>query len=265
MVVNSDSTTYNSTRLDNMIDEVGEEIIQKRVFNELSNSAVLWQDLPFYNGKFSITIINNLVLTADVAVWATEISLDTTDLPDTWAIQILGDVIEYTSKTATQIEWVTGILVKHDEWDSVIPLYNLADDFYRPIKMYKIVSGEPVEILQKDEPNVQLRSYYEIVANWDNWYIKSKNMSVWVYYVDYMKKYEAMVDDATDSVFPDDIALNVIPFIAWGRMIKDPDLRVQLLSEWYGKLAWVYSKYGSTSSKHKKITYTRFWFNSLRG
>jgi len=265
MVVNSDSTTYNTDRLWNMINEVGEEIIQKRVFNELSNSYVLWSDLPFYNDKFPITIINDLVLTASVAIADIAISLDTTDLPDTWAVQILWDIIEYTGKTATEITWVTGILVAHAEWDTVIPLYNLASDFYKPIKMYKIVREEQVEILQKDVPNVQLRSYYDIVQKWDNWYIKSKNLDLWIYYIDYMKKYEAMTSDLDDSIFPDDIALNVIPFIVGWRLIKDQDLRVQLLSEWYGKLAWTYTKYGSKTSKQKKITYTRFWFSSLKG
>jgi hypothetical protein len=35
-----------------------------------------------------------------------------------------------------------------------------------------------------------------------------------VYYIDYTKTYELLVDDIDESIFPDYISLNIIPCIA---------------------------------------------------
>jgi len=57
--------------------------------------------------------------------------------------------------------------------------------------------------------------------------------------------------------------LNIIPFIAWGRMIKDEILRAKLLTQWYNKLATEWIKAGEEVGKPKNIQWKRYSFSSI--
>lgn len=86
MEQNSDSTTYNSNRLLDMINEVGQEIREGKISNELSNTTIQGNVLDFATSKFVVTPINNLPINADITTASTEIEIDTTNLPTTGGI-----------------------------------------------------------------------------------------------------------------------------------------------------------------------------------
>ncbi len=260
MEVNSDSSTYNTDRLRDMVNEVGLEILEWKVANELTNKYIQWNILNFNKWKFAKTLISPKPLTDEVEIADTEILFDTTNYPTVWAILLGNEVITYTWKAADRITWVTWILSWHQKGTIVQPLYIVPADFWKPLKVYKFFDNKETEILYKDNIN-NLERYYEI----KEWYLFFYWVLAWdTYYIEYTKKYVNLEDDTDETIFPDHIALNIIPFICWGRMIKDEVLRVKLLSQWYNKLATEFAKQWEDIWKPKWINWKRFWFNSIR-
>jgi len=263
MVQKSTSTTYTSEKLTNMVNEVGENIIDKQVYNELTDRYVQISALPFNEWVAWINIIDNPTLTADVSVWDTEINCDTSDMQSSWAIMLWWDIIKYTGKTATTITWVTGILLEHKSWEEVVVLYDTPSDFLKPLKFYKVENQEEKEVKGKREWD-SLVIYYNTIYFWDDIYIITSTNISWNYYLRYTKSYTVMTNDSEDMQFPDDISLNAIVYIAAWRLIKDVELRQQLLTKWYGNLTIVSNKYSNQSWLTKKPRWKRFWFSSIK-
>lgn len=260
MEVNSDSTTYSADRVRDMVNEVSLEILEWKVANELTNKYIQWNILNFNKWKFAKILISVQPLQEIVELSNTEILFNTTDYPTTWAILLGDEVITYTWKLADRITWCSWILSNHKKWEIIKPLYNLPEDFWKPIKLYKTFDNNITEINYKDNIN-NLSRYYEI----KEWYLFLFWVTAWdTYYMEYTKSYTNMEEDTDESIFPDHIALNIIPFICWGRMIKDEVLRVKLLTQWYNKLSTEYAKQWEDIWKPKWINWKRFWFTSVR-
>mgnify|MGYP003435135361 CR=1 FL=1 len=258
MEQNSDSTTYNSQRLLDMINEVGQEIREGKVSNELTNLYIQGNVLDFATSKFVVSPIDNLPINAPITTSSTEIEIDTTNLPTTGGILLWNEIISYTGKTATEITGVTGILSDHSIGEFAIILHKLPTNFRKPLKVYNFISQQEIEIQMKDSINNQYK-YYEIL----DWYIYFYGTSKDKIYIKYTTNYEYLTDDTDPSPFPDSIALNILPFIAGGRMIKDEVLRVKLLTQWYNKIATEYTRQWEKTGKPKGMGRKRFWFNSV--
>lgn len=258
MEQNSDSTTYNSPRLLDMINEVGQEIREGKVSNELSNQYIQGNVLDFATSKFVVSPIDSLPINAPITTSSTEIEIDTTNLPTTGGILLWNEIISYTGKTATEITGVTGILSSHSIWEFAIILHKLPTNFRKPLKVYNFIQEQEIEIEMKDNINRQYK-YYQIL----DWYIYFYGTSKDKIYIKYTTNYEYLTDNTDTSPFPDSIALNIIPFIAGGRMIKDEVLRVKLLTQWYNKIATEYTRQWEKTGKPKGMGRKRFWFNSV--
>jgi len=263
MVQKSTSTTYDNTKVWNMINEVGQQIADKQVYNELTGQYIQISDLPFNNGLTAFQIISNPVTTLEVNVWDITIDCVTDDLESAGVVMIGWDIITYTSKSATQLIGVAGILLGHDAWSTVVKLYEAPSDFNKPLKFYKTNWLDEIEVKGKREWE-NLSKYYNTITIGDKIYIIATNNVQGGYYLKYAKSYTALTTDTQDSIFPSDIAENVIPFIAGWRMIKDPDLRIQLLTKGYGNLTIAANKYNNQSGKTKKPRWKRFWFSSIQ-
>jgi len=263
MEQNSDSTTYNTNRVRDMINEVSQEFLEGKVSNELTGKYIQLNVLNFNKWKFAITIIDSLTITAPIVVWDITVSVDTTTLPAIGAVMIWNEIIAYTSKNATTLLWVTGILSAHKSWDTVIPLYSVPTDYWKSVEVYSFLQNQKQVVSYRDS-NGQLVRYYEEMSDWTTKYINFFwMMTDDVYYIDYTKTYELLVDDVDESIFPDYMSLNIIPFIAWGRMIKDEILRAKLLTQWYNKLATEWIKAGEEVGKPKNIQWKRYSFSSI--
>jgi len=258
MEQNSDSTTYNSNRLLDMINEVGQEIREGKISNELSNTTIQGNVLDFATSKFVVTPINNLPINADITTASTEIEIDTTNLPTTGGILLWNEIISYTGKTATEITGVTGILSSHGEWEIAIILHKLPTSFWKPLKVYNFTNQQEIEIDMKDNVNRQYK-YYQIL----DWYIYFYGTSNDKIYIKYTTNYEYLTADTDQSPFPDNIALNILPFIVGWRMIKDEVLRQKLLTQWYNKMTTEFAKQWEKTGKPKGIGWKRFWFSSV--
>jgi len=260
MEVNSDSSTYNTNRLRDMVNEVSLEILEGKVANELTGKYIQWNVLNFNKSKFAINILWPKALTGNVSLIDTEILFDTTDAPTTWAILLWDEVIVYTWKLVDRITWCTWILSTHKTWETIQFLYTLPEDFWKPLKLYKTFNNKETEILYKDNEN-NLSRFYEI----KEWYLYTYWLQGWdVYYMEYTKIYENLVEDTDECIFPDHIALNIIPFICWGRMIKDEVLRIKLLNQGYNKIMTEYVKQWESIGKPRWVQWKRFWFSSIR-
>lgn len=263
MVQKSTSSTYTSEKLDSMIDEVWQQIVDKQVYNELTNNYIQLSDLPFNNGLTAYNIVRNPVTTTKTLKWATVIDCVTTDLENSWAIMLWWDIITYTGKTATQLTGVSWVLLDHDSWSTVRVLYEVPTDFGKPLKFYRVSAWKEIEINWK-WVSESLQIYYNTIYFWDKIYILTTDNVQGGYYLKYAKSYTYMTADTEETIFPDDIALNALVFICAGRLIKDPDLRVQLLTKWYGNLTVSANKYNNQSWKTKKPRWKRFWFSSIQ-
>lgn len=263
MVQKSTSTTYNREKLVNMVNEVWQQITDKQVYNELTNNYIQVSDLPFVNDITAFTIIDNPTLTTAVAVWDTEIGCTTTDLDASGAIMLWWEVITYAAKTATEITGVSGILLAHDAGETVQKLYTAPSNFGKPLKFYKMSAWEEIEIKWKRESD-SLVKYYNTITFWDEIYIITTSNVQGGYYLKYAKSYTTLVGDTDTAIYPIDVAMNWLVFICAGRLIKDPDLRMQLLTKWYGNLTVSANKYNNQSGKSKKPRWKRFWFSSIQ-
>jgi hypothetical protein len=184
-------------------------------------------------------------------------------LPSAWAILLWNEIVEYTSKDATKIMWVTWVLTSHKAWDSATILYKCPTDFWKTSDVFSFIDKNK-QVLEYKDVNGQLRKYYETLENWANKYI----YFYWVtkddkYYIEYTKTYTLLEDDVDESIFPDYISLNIIPFVVWGRMIKDEILRVKLLYQWYNKITTETIKQWESVGKPKTIQWKRYNFSSI--
>ena len=263
MVQKSTSSTYTSSKLMDMINEVSEQITDKMVYNELINDNIQLSALPFNEDITAFNIIDNPVTTLATAVGDITIDCVTTNLLSSWFIQIAWDVISYTGKTATQLTGVNWILLSHDAWSDIKQLYSLPSDFWKPMKFYQVTNWVELEVRWRWESD-SLSIYYDTMYI-DDWeYLTTKNTGAWWYYMRYNKAYNVLSSDLEYSILPYDMAMNALVFICAGRLIKDPDLRVQLLTKWYGNLAVAASKYSNKSWDTKKPRWKRFNFSSIR-
>lgn len=266
MEVNSNSTTYNTDRMGDAINEIGREINEGRVYNELTSSYIEVNVLDESKGQTAFEVLESVVLQWDITVASTEILCNATNLPWAGAILIWDDIITYTSKTDTQLEGVSGILVNHYEGDTIAPVYEMPADFYKPLDLYFVRNSVEVHVEYQDS-DWQLRVYYAIKKDsWKSYLYMVGNSYNYrdTYYVSYIKEYSDLIEETDISMFRYAIAKDVIPFIAGWRTIKDPDLRVKLLTQWYGKMVNEGTKAWRNISKPKKVEWVRPWFSSNR-
>lgn len=259
----SSSNTYSRQRLLDMYNELGKEITQGRVANELTGKFIQCNIFKFNTAKFWITKQDPIVLQWDITTSSTEILLDTTKVQDEWAILIGDEVIEYTSKDATKIMWCTWILLEHKTGESITVLNLCPEDFWKPTMVYSFYNGKRVE-LRTIESNIQLNRYYDIYNVGANTYLSLYGVQ-WNsnYYIEYIKVREDAVEDTEVSIFPQKIALDIIPFICGWRLNKDDVLRAKLLNQGYNKLSTECANQGDLTGKPKGIWRHRFWFSSI--
>lgn len=263
MEQNSNSSTYNRDRVVAAINEVGQALIQGKIYNHTTDKHILLNIFPENKEKACYQIISQRFLAEDITKESTEIKFDTTDLEDSWAIRIDDEIITYTSKASDKILWVQWILSSHKSWETINIIFKVPNDLYKPISIYQYCNWHKSEVEIKDDIN-RMSTCYVL-------WLKNKVQYIEFYwiqllnkvYVDYIKEYELLVDDEDESIFTDNVSLNIIPFIAGWNMIKDEILRVKLLRQGFGKAIDESTSNWELNWKPKKITRKRFGFSSV--
>lgn len=264
------STKFSSSVLTTKVKNVGKKVLKGRIKNLLNPNQTFraWK-LWFGNWTTSFRSVNDSRLTTEINVWDVIVEMNTTWFLDDWYVQIWSDILNYTSKTDTQIEWVTWITTRHDWWVAITQLYEMPSDFDKPNFFYIIQESyriTPVEIpYDKDENYVV---YYKIFKSWGKNLLKL----AWIQQdslmqIDYLKIHTDQVDDTDESMFEDEYALDVISMLAaWELAFKYklPNFD-SLLSEAYANLQNMFQYYASeTNITRQNIKPKAYWFSSIR-
>jgi len=272
----SDSTEYTSTRLNDMINSYQDVIIKWWIKREDNSQTIKAPDLRFMRKKNFIEYVPVVSLTVDVVIWDLTIDFDTTDFQDSWYLNILWDVIQYTWKTATQVTWVTGIEIGKTTWDAVRQIYKLPTEAWKWFMLEFVDSNQVYSNyrwwyfldyvdyrMEKDKV-----SFYTII--WDNetttnqfidifWWNRKDDKFIFHYY----KKATTMTADSDESNLPDDYGKLVIaPIVAWKILYNTDEVQkwVELLSKWYNEMETMYNAFANIIKEYQKWVKTR-WFN----
>lgn len=209
----SSSTIFWNDVLNDEINSLMSDIYRWIVHNILNWKIYKAWKLSFINGESRFRYIADTKITTEALIWDTIIEMSTLWLEWAWTLLINWDVITYTSKTDTQIEWVSWITLKYLVWDIAKVLYKMPNDFDKPTSVEKNWS----DIVYKEDE--QAYNCYNLVKSWIDTYIKA----IWfsendILEVSYIKKHTPITDDATISPIPDRYWLSVIANIVSGSL-----------------------------------------------
>ena len=244
----STSTNFSSAIVWDEINRQGRAIWKGRIINKLNPRQIFKAGFMYFKDlDYVVRIKSWWTVTAEVNVWDTDIKINTTGLLWAGYIEVWWDIIKYTSKTATQINWVTWITINHLVWEKAVQLYetpNLIDK---------------VNILEKVKNGASL---WEIPYN--NWYVHYEIIRkevtllkiIWLtsddlVKVKYTKQFPNMSLDTDECPFPEDYWINVLAYLVAGSLWYDkwvPNSQ-NLLNSWYTSLQVMYGDFGAETSK----------------
>ena len=243
----ANSTNFSSSRLNTEMNSLVWDIYRGRVINVLTRKEYRAWSLWFINGATRFRYIPSVKLTVALTLWDTEASMETANLDNSWQVLIWWDIIFYTSKTATQIEWITGQTINHLITDVVLPLYKMPDEMDKANWLEFVIKNTDNKRLPLPLDNTDtFFRYYQLLRVWNDKYIKA----IWldldqIVEVSYIKKHSNITDEAT--VFPImdlywlSVVANIISWKLWyGKWI--PNSKEQLML-WYTNLQVMFQNY----------------------
>ena len=230
----SSSTTFSATVITQKANMVLREVCKGR-YTAMSWSyrgrTFPWQTFRcgkmwFLEWSFPIRIMSGSSLSLDYNLWDTTITCDTTNiLPSGW-IEIGWESISYTSKSSTQLLWVSGWTISHLATESVTQLYQTPIGMAKPSSLDLIIQWigssnytktQTIDIpLDQEE---ELVTYYKIVRVGSLQLLKIVGLSNQsLVNVKYTKRVDDMVNDTDVCPLPEDYGLSVIAYLAAGEL-----------------------------------------------
>lgn len=218
--VQPNSGNFSSEILTEEINDVMSDIWRGNIVNRLTNKIISSGWMYFQENYYSFRISKKSNITSDVSIGDTSINMPTDGMNAQGWVMIWGDYIQYTSKTDTSIEWVSGITTSHNSGATVIQLYTL------PLN-YDIM-------IQMDEVNYQYSWVRYTPINWE-WVVKFDILRVWsvpllkidwlaydtIIRTKYSTKYVDVTDNDSDFPLPDRYGTICIAYIVAGQMWYD--------------------------------------------
>lgn len=249
------STTYPILSVVSLINRYIDRICKWQVVSLLNpQQRYRAGNLKFLEKKIYYKNISAQSISVATTVWATELTLTTTDFPDEWAILINWEIATYGSKSATQLLEVEGITAIHPSGSRVNLVFALPDNINKPFQVY---DTEWSEIEYQDFRYNEKFSYYTILTQ-DNVDYIYFNRGEWNnMLVQYYKKPTKLVystDDQKEIDLPDDAWLDVVaPLVAWDMKFskwEELDLAQNNLLKWYNALQEFYDNYSKKAIKY---------------
>lgn len=262
----STSTNFDSDTLTEEINDVMQDIWRGKIKNPITKEYLRAWSMYFQENYYAFKVSKDSVTTAEVNVWDTSISMTTDSIAGAGWLMIWGDYIQYTSITATSIEWVSGITTKHNEWVVVKQLYALPENYDIMIEMDEVnyqYSGVSYTPLDTDG-----RVSFDIIRVWGVPLMEIKWLCVWnIVRTKYVTKYVDMSDDNEDFKLPDRYGTSVIAYIVAGQMAYDKMLpqAERLLNKWYESLLVMfdfYTRKTKNKTKFRAKPYGKIWRTS---
>lgn len=236
----STSTNFSDTIVANEINLQGRTAWKGRMVNKLNPSQIFRAWYMYFKDKSYVIRVkaDNVPLTADVAVWDTTIDLVTDNLLWAWYIELWWDYIKYTSTSATQLLWVSGITIEHLIWEEVAQLYEAPLLIDKPSSVEKITTGKSYDI-----PYNLWNIRYEVIKYTET-LIKIVWLEVWdIVRVNYIEQYSNMGLDTDNCPFPEEYWISVLAYLTAGALGYEkwiPNSQY-ILNSWYNSLQEMYS------------------------
>jgi len=147
LVQKSTSTNFSDTIVWDEINHITRAILKWRIKNLLNpNITFRAGKLWFTEAKANVRILSGSTLTTQLDVWETEALMDTTYVKSSWYVEIWGDIISYTGKTITQLEWVLWQTVSHLVAEKADQLYEMPTAMDKPSKVFVIRDWNRIEL-----------------------------------------------------------------------------------------------------------------------
>ena len=260
------STNFDSDTLNEEINDFMQGLWRGKVKNPITKQYLRTGSLYFQENYYSFRISKDWVTTAPVSVWDTAISMVADFMPQSGWVMLWGDYIQYTSRTATSIEGVSGITTSHNEWVVVKPMYALPENYDMLIEMdqvdyqYSWVSYTPIDL--------DGRVSFDIVRVWSVPILEIKGLAYdTIIRTKYIVKYVDMTDDTEDFKLPDRYGTSAIAtIIAWelayDKMLPQAE---RLMNKGYEKLLEMidfYTRKVKNKTKIRPKPYSKIWRTS---
>jgi len=264
----SNSTKFSRSVVVDLANSLLEQVWNWKVTNILTQQIYKAWNLWFQNSFIGYRINWGWTISAEVNIWDAIIEMDTTSLLSAWYVRIWSDIIKYTSKTDTQLNWVSGITVNHLIADKVKQLYVLPTDFEKPDRGYKIIESDS---LQEVEIPYKLDNQY-----WVCYSIIRSDIQLlevfWLYTDDqvklnYVKEYEELVNDSDVCILPKNYWKTIIARLTAWELMYDYSMpsAERILNVWYWKLNNMYWNYTNpTKNSRNAIKPISYNFSSIR-
>lgn len=208
-------------------------------------------------------------LTTDVFyVWQTSLPCTTDSLLWNWYVQVWQEIIKYTSKTSTTLEWCTGNLQEHLANETVTQLYPLPIEADKPSNVYLIDTKDNrrTEIPYNEE--IMFATCYEILNFSQQKLVRILWIDDWsIIEVKYNKIFTDLVNDIDLSPLPNDYGTEVVSMLtawemAFTKMLPNAN---PILIESYTHLQNMYQDFTNATSKVKQsIKPQAYKFSSIR-
>jgi len=262
------STTYPVTSAVSLINTYIDRICKWQVIN-LLNPQVKYRawNLSFLEKNVYFSNIQSQTISVATTVWATEITVDTTDYPTSGAVLINWEIALYTGKSATQLTWVTWITTIHPVGSRVTVVYQLPANITKPFQVYDTKGSE---IEYQDFRYNDKERYYTILTQDKVDYIYFNSCAFNNMFIKYYEKPTKLVyatDDQEEIILPDDYGITVVAQLVAGEMKytkwEEQDLASNNLNNWYIALQEMYDYYAKKAINRGWINITYPWDPAL--
>lgn len=257
------STTYNILSAVSLINRYIEKICSWFVVSLLNkeDKYIAW-NLKFLERIIYCKNISPTSITVETTNWCSEITINTSSYPNSGSFVINGEIWTYTSKSPTQLLWVTGITTNHIVWSTLYLIFALPSTVSKPFQVYDI-NGYEIEA-QDFRFNEKTTSYTVITDDNNIDYIRFNNCPLGNTLVRYYKtpsKLTFSTDDNTEIDIPWSYGLTMIaPLVAWHMKYtqwEEIDLATANLTAWYAALEEFYAiNAEKTKAPRKSINMT---------
>lgn len=266
LVEYSDSDTYSTTEVDDMINEYENDVCFWFVVDITSDRRrwVSCDSLTFMETNIYEKTIEDVTTQSLVSAWDTAITIATTWLKDSGAVLINEMVISYTSKTSTQILWCDGVLIDIPQWSPVRKITQLPANYNNVVSVRDVERREDIPRRQEHLSRWQGSAY--IIHNSNNKeYLEVQRPWV-ICKITLMRQASRLSGDIDNSNLPWEYAMKIIPRLVAGTMLwekEEYEKWKRILMSAYASVKTLYSVYGYKNKwGNKKIPKKPlpFWF-----
>lgn len=237
------SVNFSNDIVKNEINTVAIDILRGNITNKLNQLNIKWVSLPFNETYNQFEVKASWMLSEELLMWDTTVLAWVSGMLSAWYCLIWWDIIQYTSRTDTQLNGLSGITINHKLWDKISQLYVLPTNLDNIIKVEQVFAW--YTWTQYKEIGQEWLVSYKLINNrylLINWIMEATQIKV-----SYKIKYTNLSLDSDICVLPDNYGLSVIAYIVAWNLAYDKWIPTaeRLLNSWYMSLKNFYQYYNT--------------------